>query len=428
MSEPRDINQKILPEDVERCKQQVGVPRPAHNLPYNVQTSFDAIRHFAFSCGDDNPLWHDPNHGAKSRWKGQIAPPMFFVSTGIGVAPRSTPETKALFKGLFKGINKYYTGVEWTWWRPLFRDDVVFDEHTTSDVTVREASSLTGSLTVTEVYRHLYMDIRGMPLACREESFINAERSGSRKTGRHNARQRQNYTPEDIARIDAVYAAEQRRGAEIRYWDDVAVGDKLTPVAKGPHSMVDVISYHMGQGLSHYGIGPLRYNWAQRQRMPGFYTEDRFGVPDVAQRVHWDADRAKDVGMPASYDYGQMRTNALAHLITNWMGDDGWLWKLSTQTRSFNFMGDTTICSGEIAEKFIVDGQHCVRIELQATNQLGENTAPGSATVILPVRDSWQSVLPAIPAEITARGAAASPLARQAFERLFGAGQTSHSI
>lgn len=407
--EPADIGQRILQEDIDRCRRQIGVPKRAHGAPYNIEVTRDAIRHFAFSCGDDNPLWSDPAHARASRWGALLAPPMFYVSTGTNLAPKPDAETKALFKGLFKGVSKYYSGVEWTWWRPLHPGMPVFVEETTSDVIVRERSSFSGTATVTEVYRHLYVDGAGAPLAMREESFVNAERAGSRKVGRHAGMERQRYTPEDIARIDAVYAAEQLRGTEPRYWEDVAVGDAVTPVAKGPLSMVEVIAYHMGQGLSHYGIGPLRLNWKQRQRMPGFFVNDRHGVPDVAQRVHWDEDRARDLGLPTSHDYGQMRANWLAHLVTNWIGDDGWLWKLSLQTRAFNFMGDTTICSGTVVDKRIEDGRHVVELELQSVNQRGENTAPGRALVILPTRDG-AAALPDAPPPLVRRGAAMTAL------------------
>jgi hypothetical protein len=54
-----------------------------------------------------------------------------------------------------------------------------------------------------------------------------------------------------------------------------------------------------------------------------------------------------------------MRSNWLAHLLTNWIGDDGWLWKLDVEMRGFNFLGDVTICSGEIVAKRR-EGLHCV--------------------------------------------------------------------
>jgi acyl dehydratase len=404
--EPKDIGGKITPEDIARCKLQVGVPKYSHGLPYNTEVTVDAIRHFSFSVGDDNPLYNDPKYAAATRWGRLIASPMFFVTTGLNLAPKPDEATKALFKGLFKGVSKYYSGVDWTWWKPLVPGDVVYDDDSTSDVTTRENSKFSGGLTVTEVYRHLYVDPKGAPLAMREESFVSAERAGTRKQGRYANVERQRYTPEDIARIDAVYAAEQLRGKETRYWEDVQVGDQLTPVAKGPLSMVDVISYHMGQGLSHYGIGPLKLNYKQRKRMPGFYVEDTYGVPDVAQRVHWDQARAQDLGLPAPHDYGQMRANWLAHLVTNWIGDDGWLWKLSLQARIFNFMGDASVCSGEVIDKRIEDGLHVVELVLSTVNQRGENTAPGTALVILPTRDG-PARLPEPPEDIAARGARA---------------------
>ena len=110
--------------------------------------------------------------------------------------------------------------------------------------------------------------------------------------------------------------------------------------------------------------------------------------------MHWDHERAQELGLPSSYDYGQMRTSWLIHLITNWMGDDGWLWKLACQSRAFNFMGDTTICSGHVTDKR-QEGEHCVvDIEMASTNQRGEDTAPGTATVILPSKDNGPIVLP----------------------------------
>jgi len=396
---------KITEADIERARRQIGVPKFAFNKPYNAVASRDALSHFAWACGDDNPLWHDSAYGAATRWRDQIAFPLFLHSTGTNLTPKQDSQQKTLFKGLFRGVGKYYTGVEWTWWRPLYPDERLYVERITSAIKVNEQSSFSGGRSVTEVYRDLWVDRAGIPVGRREESYLSAEREGSKKAGRYANIERQTYTSEDIARIDAVYAAEQRRGREKRFWDDVAVGDRLTPVAKGPLTMVDVIAMHMGLGLSSSGIGPLRFNWRQRSRMPAFYAADRYGVPDVVQRVHWDHDRATELGLPTSYDYGQMRTSWLIHLATNWLGDDGWLWKLECQSRAFNFMGDTTICSGEVVEKRIEGVHHVVELKLTATNQRGDVTAPGTATVILPTRAAGAVILPSPPADMSRRGA-----------------------
>jgi acyl dehydratase len=396
---------KITEADIERARLQIGVPKFSYNKPYNVTASSDVLSHFAWACGDDNPLWHERAYGAKTRWRDQIAFPQFLHATGTHLTPKPDAQKKALFKGLFRGVGKYYTGVAWTWWRPLYPDEQLYVERVTSEVKVNEKSSFSGGLSVTEVYRDIWVDRAGLPVGSREESYLSAEREGSKKTGRYAGIQRHTYTPEDIAAIDAVYAAEQRRGREKRFWEDVEVGESLVPIAKGPLTMVDIIAMHMGLGLSSSGIGPLRLNWLQRSRMPAFYVADRYGVPDVVQRVHWDHERATELGLPTSYDYGQMRTSWLVHLVTNWMGDDAWLWKLECQSRAFNFMGDTTICSGTVVDKRI-EGLHAVvDLKLAGTNQRGEVTAPGTATVILPSRNQGPIVLPAPPEEVRRRGA-----------------------
>lgn len=397
---------KITEADIARAKRQIGVPKFAFNKPYNEFATPDTMKHFAFACGDANPLYNDRHYGRTTRWGDQIAPPLFLHSTGSNPTPKPTGEIKELFKGLFRGVGKYYTGVRWTWWRPLYPHDRPLVERVTSEIGVNETSKFSGGRTVTEVYRDLYVDKNGTPIGRREESYLSAERGGSKKSGRYADIKRHSYTPEDIAEIDAVYAAERRRGAEPRWWEDVAIGDELTPVAKGPLSMVDIISMHMGLGLSSSGIGPLGLGYKQRMKMPAFYVPDRFGVPDVVQRVHWDHERAQELGLPTSYDYGQMRTSWLIHLVTNWMGDDAWLWSLSCQSRAFNFMGDTTICSGKITDKRVDGIHHVVDIEMASTNQRGQDTAPGTATVILPSKESGPVVLPIPEDEIRKRGIA----------------------
>jgi acyl dehydratase len=411
MNETSGAHGRITQEDIERARQQIGIPKFAFNPPYNLESSCDALRHFAWACGDDNPLWHDRAYGRKTRWGDQVAFPLFLHSTGTNLTPKPDAATKALFKGLFRGVGKYYTGVAWTWWKPLLPGKQLFTERVTSEVRVNPKSSFSGGISVTEVYRDLWVEDDGTPVGRREEAYLSAEREGSRKTGRYAGIARQTYTPDDIARIDAVYAAEQRRGAEPRLWDDVEVGEPLVPVAKGPLTMVDIIAMHMGLGLSSSGIGPLRYNWRQRTKMPAFFVVDAYGVPDVVQRVHWDHARATQLGLPTSYDYGQMRTSWLIHLVTNWMGDDAWLWQLDCQSRAFNFMGDTTICTGEVTAKRIEDGHHVVDLRLAGTNQRGEVTAPGTATVILPSRAAGPVVLPTPPAEMVNRGATLRTLA-----------------
>ncbi len=95
----------------------------------------------------------------------------------------------------------------------------------------------------------------------------------------------------------------------------------------------------------------------------------------------------KMVGVPAAYDFGVQRVALFSSLLTNWMGDDGFLWKLRGELRRFNFMGDTQWFKGKVERKYSDNGIFAVDITCWAENQRGEITMPGSATVILPSRE-----------------------------------------
>jgi hypothetical protein len=96
-----------------------------------------------------------------------------------------------------------------------------------------------------------------------------------------------------------------------------------------------------------------------------------------------------------AYDYGSQRMAWLCNLFTNWMGDDGFLWKMSGDERAFNMMGDLTIMEGKVVGKSIVDGRYCVDIEAWAKNQRDEKTMPPRiSTVILPSREKGPVAYP----------------------------------
>jgi hypothetical protein len=148
-----------------------------------------------------------------------------------------------------------------------------------------------------------------------------------------------------------------------------------------------------------YGVKPLRLAYKNRTRIPRFFHRDDLNVPDVMQRVHWDPEFARRSGNPTTFDYGRMRETWLIHLCTDWMGDDGWLWKLDCEFRKFNYVGDTQWLSGTVTSRYMADGRPAVDVDLQAVNQRGELTTPGHATILLPSRESGPVQLPEPPGD-----------------------------
>jgi len=90
-----------------------------------------------------------------------------------------------------------------------------------------------------------------------------------------------------------------------------------------------------------------------------------------------------------------MRETWLIHLCTDWMGDNGWLWKLDCEFRRFNYVGDTQWLHGTVVRRYLAEGTRpAVDLDLTAVNQRGELTTPGHATVLLPSREHGAVRLP----------------------------------
>ena len=222
-------------------------------------------------------------------------------------------------------------------------------------------------------HRLAWEDESGSPYAVRFLDYWHADRDKSRAAGKHRHVESPSYSDEDLERIDQLYANETRRGATPLLVGDVAVGDTLGPIVKGPMTVSDIVYWHAGIGMGDLGLGALKLSYKNRQRMPGFYKKDRFGAWDAAIRVHWDQSAAARVGQPESYDYGFMRTNWMVHLITNWMGDDAWIWQLSFAVKKFNYIGDVHYVSGTVREVDPLTNR--VTVDVALVNQRDETTA-----------------------------------------------------
>jgi hypothetical protein len=233
---------------------------------------------------------------------------------------------------------------------------------------------------------------------------ILTERKAARQRGKYADIEPTQYTDEDYERIDAIYASEQPRGAQKRYWEDVNIGDALPAMVKGPLTTTDIIAFHAGgYGFVPYGLHGQRVGYKNRQRIAPFYIKNEHGVWDVAQRLHWDSSWAKAIGNPMAYDYGVLRQCWFYHHVSDWAGDDAFIENLADSIRKFNYLGDTQFLSGEVTDKREEDGRHLVDLRLRMVNQREIETAYATCTVSLPSRTAGLSALPTVPAELQRR-------------------------
>jgi acyl dehydratase len=287
------------------------------------------------------------------------------------------------FGGL-PGIHNMFAGTRFEWFLPIQVHDTI--DATSALHALEEKRSAFAKRTILQSYDTTFTNQTGSVVATARSFGVRAERHTARQQGKYDGITRAQYAPDDIARIEADYDAESVRGTTPRYWDDVRIGEVLTPVVKGPLTITDIIAWLIGWG----GLfnRAHRLGLAFRRRHPAAAVVDAYGVPDVPERVHWDVDFAHAAGVPGAYDYGPQRIAWFGHLMTNWIGDDGFLCLLDIQVRRFNLIGDTTWIRGTVTNIFERAGQPMVACDLWAENQRGETTAQGRAEAMLPRRNA----------------------------------------
>jgi len=375
-SNPRSFP-KITESGLDDLRQRIGVKIGQMAEPWCFEATRDNIRHYAHGIGDDNPLWCDPEYAAKSHYGGIVALPSFLFSTSRIVSG---------YVGGLPGVHAMWSGSDWTWHKPLHRNDEIRTEAYLKDL-VEHQTRFAGRA-VQQIYHVDFFNQQGDKVAEADSWCFRTERDHAREQGTKykevRAREPRRYTDEELAEAFKLYRNEEIRGATPRYWEDVKEGEDLPVLFKGPMTVTGFIAYAQGWGGLYIRANKLA--WKLIDSHPGVGIKNRFGIPDVPERVHWEEDFALEVGAPGAYDYGPERTSWLTHQLTNWMGDTGFLQKASCKIRRHNPEGDLLFIKGKVKRKYTENGQHLVEIEQEAHNQDGELSVVGSGVVALPSR------------------------------------------
>jgi hypothetical protein len=146
------------------------------------------------------------------------------------------------------------------------------------------------------------------------------------------------------------------------YWEDVQEGSEITPLSKIASTESLVRWATAGQDFN-----PLHY-------------EDAY---------------AKMQGQPGVIIHGQLKRAWLVQLMTNWIGEEGTLRKLSCQFRRTDAPrgmmmigmpkeGETWWCKGKVTKRYTEGEEHRVDCDIWVENGKGERTTPGTAVAVLP--------------------------------------------
>lgn len=341
----------------------------------------DAIRRFANGTGDLNPLWISEDYAKRSIYGDIVAPPFFLTAISEGQAIIGLP-----------GLITTFVGAEWEWHRSIRVND--------SFSVTNQLLELKDKGNQETPYRFLqsgiirYVNQNGQVVgSCK----WNAMRTASKLAGKSTPEKEENnrsrkpgikihqYSKEELNDIYGCIDREEVRGANARYWEDVQPGDELIPVVKGPLGLSDMVAYAIGTGWHRVSLAhgaKLSYLRAK----PGLsYIDPDTGAPEPVANSHFQDTAAKVLmGSPIAIDLGFQRVCWHGHLVTNWLGDYGFLKKLSCRLQQFVRFGDTNWCKGRVTGKKEEKGEHLVQLELTLENQRGETTATAEATVSLP--------------------------------------------
>jgi acyl dehydratase len=141
--------------------------------------------------------------------------------------------------------------------------------------------------------------------------------------------------------------------SEQLYYQDIKKGDEVTPLVKAPTTRQLVM-------------------WA--------------GAAGDYMPIHYDQEYARSRGLEGVIVHGQLVGAFLGQLMTDWLGEKGWLRKLSCSYKGMNYPGETITLRGRVLKKYVKKGEHLVECSVWAENPKGEKTASGTATVVLPSR------------------------------------------
>ena len=330
------------------------------------QANLDNIRRFGDGVGDYNPLWRDEAHAAASRFGMITAPPTFLYGVSLGVVAGETGNIdRRRVSTQYLPVN--YAGVEIDFLRPVWVDDWITCTERVGE-TVRKQSGRIGAINL-NTGLVTYSNQRQEVVADVRTTMARFQNTGGALDYERAPREGES-RPEPP---DPLVWERTRRGAQTRHWEDVAEGDGLPALPKGTYSVNELFLF------THGVLGTYRSTRAALEAS---------GSVELGGGGRFDAGHAKDRrNMPGQFDYGPQRVCWLAQIVTDWMGDDGALKRLTASIRHPNIVGDTNTVHGEVTGKRVVDGEHLVEVRMQNVNQSGLATAFGTAVVALPSRE-----------------------------------------
>jgi acyl dehydratase len=380
----RDVDQYIKEMNSLVGKEPVRSPDVIGSWPQSHRlVTEEVIKNFAWNTGCNNPLYVDPEYAGKTRWGGVIAPPGRFV--------HYIAETGYLPQGrIIEGMNHLYGGTTYEYHDVIRPGDTFHIQDEFFGVTEKSVKEKPYRLLIMSSRRDYINQTGKTVVSATGNTVITCAYPENREPGDstvYGKVAKPHYSKEELEAVHRHYedyfAGKLTRGAKIRYWEDVEEGEKLTPIIKGPLDIVDVISFNCATGAMQGG-GATKWDSVKNKKV--------LVDPDTGEYLsvgcfHYIDSIAQQMGFPNALTFAAQHEAYTSEIVTNWMGDDAFVKKLSHQQRRPSFQGDMAYVKGFVKKKYIKNEEHLIDIEMWTENQNGVKVCPSSATVRLVSRE-----------------------------------------
>lgn len=348
-----------------------------------------ALKNYASSSIKTNPFWLDERYAAGTRWGGLIAFPMY--SPG-GSNPSYSTFTPVPWKTPECGFeSQLWPGEDWEFLRPIHVGDTLrawyrapqMTEQTYKDrgdarsflVVECDCDAVNQRDEVVGVYKCFTVRIyypEGAPGAA-----YTLDRYG--------------FTKEEILYLDRLARQEKIRGADIRYWEDVNVGDMLDPVVIGPTNIADIYERDT-TGDPEFETAAVSSERDPNEPLNKLLdTEGEIGNEYMLNEGlyyksagrHADDMAARREGEPAAFLWGVYSLHPQLRCLTNWMGNDAFVRKFSWRHITRTVIGDASYSMGKVMKKYRENGEYLVDVALWQQDMRGFIVDAAVATVAL---------------------------------------------
>jgi hypothetical protein len=208
-----------------------------------------------------------------------------------------------------RNFSNPYAGDKYEWFRPICEGDEI-DWKTTFPTDIQIKQTKRGGTTAFLYGKHDFSNHQGgIPIAGCKFTIALVKDWGREVDG--GFPQKPVHTEEYIREVYIAQDKELVRGNEPRYWEDIKVGEKLTPVVRGPHTVMDTVSWIIGGIGEFYFCSNRLYRFINEHTGWGTYDPDL----KVYRNFHEDLlDANRSVG-----PMGSLRTSWIDMVLTNWM-------------------------------------------------------------------------------------------------------------